>query len=83
MRFKIHSAKFDNAKRCLYSRRCAIRILSVQPSEDKNKPNKCRVLKALSLGNLVRQRVMTLDEVWRFKMGKQFFPIRQQILRRK
>jgi hypothetical protein len=26
---------------------------------------------------------MTLDEVWRFKMGKQFFPIRQQILRRK
>ena len=51
-------------------------------SRSEKKPNKCRVLKALSLGNLVRQRVMALAEVRRSKTAEEFFPIRQQVLRR-
>src|SRR5438046_1143630 len=51
-------------------------------SGEKKKPNKCRVLKALSLRNLVRQRVTALAEVQRLKTAAEFFAIRQQVLRR-
>src|SRR5207248_3628337 len=49
---------------------------------EKKKPNKCRVLKALSLRNLVKQRVTALAEVQRPKTAAEFFAIRQQVLRR-
>src|SRR6266513_995043 len=51
-------------------------------SGDEKKPNKCRVLKALSLRNLVRQRITALAEVRRRKTAEEFFAIRQQVLRR-
>src|SRR5438046_5990219 len=51
-------------------------------SGEKKKPNKCRVLKALSLRNLVKQRVTALAEVQRPKTAAEFFAICQQVLRR-
>src|SRR5437762_12778704 len=51
-------------------------------SGEKEKPNKCRVLKALSLRSLVRQRLTALAEVQRFKTAGEFFALRQQVLRR-
>src|SRR5260370_38080290 len=49
---------------------------------EKKKPNKCRVLKALSLRNLVKQRVMGLAEVQRPKTAAEFLAMRTQVLRR-
>src|SRR5438046_729600 len=51
-------------------------------SGEKKKLNKCRVLKALSLRSLVRQRVTALAEVQRLKTAGEFFALRQQVLRR-
>src|SRR5260370_27321749 len=49
---------------------------------EKKKPNKCRVLKALSLRNLVKQRVTALAEVQRPKTAAEFFAIRTKVRRR-